>query len=172
MKAVDLSPCLSGHPYSTHPEIGYLLEIDVIGATGSSQVVQLPMLQDMTNEPYLFTTKDPGKVKLVFNIFRVTNYSGRGSPLIGSGIALLHSLKEVLTSKHESLIRDYTIPILEKATLKPIGSLTFSFMIVTPFSHLAVPPIATCGFWKKQGPTQVVGHRGSSQYTFFSIKVC
>ena len=172
VKAVDLSCYLSDHPYSTHPEIGYSLEIGAIGAAGSSQVVQVPLLKDMINEPYLFTTKDPNKVKLVFNIFRIANYSDSGSLLIGSGIALLHNLKEVLASKHESLIRDYTIPILAKATLKLIGCLTFSFMIVTPFPQQSVAPTATCGFWKKEGSTQVVGHRGSSRYTIFSMKVC
>lgn len=170
LKAVELSTCLPGHPYAAHPETGYSLEIGVIGATGSKQVIQLPMLEDMTNAPWVFRANDLGNVKIVFDVFRITNYSGRDNAFVGSGVALLHSLKEALRLKHESLKRDYTVPILEKATLKLIGSVTFSVLVATPFPHPTVNPIATRGFWKNEGPIQVVGHRGDFPRKLSNVK--
>ncbi|KAI9843807.1 MAG: Glycerophosphocholine phosphodiesterase [Sclerophora amabilis] len=160
LKGVDLSPGLSDRRYAAHPETGYSLEVVAVGATGSRKVVELPMLEDMANKPWLFTAKDPAKVKLVFNIFRISDYRGE-STFCGSGIALVHTLKEGLSSKQESLRRDYTIPILEKATLRLLGSVTFSLVMVTPLAHPPTTPREIRGFWTQGGPTQIVGHRGS-----------
>ncbi len=66
--------------------------------------------------------------------------------------------------------RDYTAPILEKATLKLIGSVTFSVLVATPFPHPTVNPIATRGFWKNEGPIQVVGHRGDFPRKLSNVK--
>ncbi|MCJ1381262.1 Glycerophosphocholine phosphodiesterase [Xylographa soralifera] len=44
--------------------------------------------------------------------------------------------------------------------------MTFGLMIITPFTQKKpVELLATRGFWKDKGPTQVVGHRGSGANT-------
>jgi len=174
--AVDLSPYLSRNGHPMHPESGFSVQVSAIGASGTNNAVQLPILEDMTNRPWLFSTKDPSGVKLVFNISReITDADGRDriAP-VGSGIALLESLKHGLGSNRESLIRDYSIPILEKDTLKFIGTVTFSFVIVTPFSHPEITPPAADALWSEHGPTKVVGHRGSSFCSIcpLSILIC
>lgn len=157
VKAVDLSPYISLE--SSTPETGYSITISAIGATGPSYVTQLPILEDMTHMPRLFSTPNPSEVKLVFYISRATPYTEKGV-LIGSGVALLENLKQGLGSKRESLMRDYTIPILEKDSLKFIGTVTFSFVIITPSPQPQLPAIATEKLWNKEGPTKIVGHRG------------
>jgi glycerophosphodiester phosphodiesterase len=155
--AVDLSQYLSPNDYTIHPETGFSVEISAIGASGTSLVMQLPILEDMTNNPWFFSTKDPSKVKLVFNILRGITDADRGDQmtLVGSGIALLESIKQGLGSKRESLIRDYSTPILEKDTLKFIGTVSFSCVIVTPFSHPEITPPATDDLWNEDRPTKV-----------------
>lgn len=91
------------------------------------------------------------------------NYRVYRTELVGSGVAILSTLKDRLASKHESLVRDHTIPILATNTLDIIGCITFSFLIVSPFTHPAPPSIATHGFWNDHG--WIVGHRGSGANT-------
>ena len=164
VKAVNLSHDLLDYDHAIYPTTGYSLEIGAIGATGASQAIRLPILEDMTNEPWVFTTKAPENVKLVFNIFRVSNRNARGNILVGSGIALLSNLKQGLATKRESLTRDYTIPILKKEALNFIGTVTFNFVTVTPFRSQNIAQTTRTGFWKKKDRTQIVGHRGILDY--------
>lgn len=174
LKAVELEDSL--HPqstsFATHIEVvGYLLEISAIGANGTNQiVVHLPKLDDMINEPWFFTARDPNKVKLLFRLFRIESYCSGTKAIVGSGIALLGSLQQGLGLKRQSLTRDYTIPILDKSTGDFVGSVTFSFLTVTSLPYAIIPSTVKHGFWKTEGFTQVVGHRGiSTQNTLMTL---
>ncbi|KAI9772905.1 MAG: Glycerophosphocholine phosphodiesterase [Geoglossum simile] len=160
VSAVDLSPYLSVQPYNPYPETGFSVKICAIGASGSSDMIQLPVLDDTANDPWLFLAKDVSEVKLVFNIFNANTDPQEHCVVIGSAVALLESLKQGLGLTRESFIRDYTIPILEKHTLEFIGTVTFDFVVVKPFPHPVVAPIAVHEIWKS---AQVVGHRGLGQ---------
>lgn len=169
LEAVDLSYSVPSHAPFIPSDLGYSLQISAIGANGSSPIVHLPMLEDMTNEPWLYTSQDPRNVKLVFKLFRTSDYESVENFLVGSGVALLQNLKQGLATKRESLIRDYTIPILDRISLQFMGTVTFSFLIVTPFKRPNAAPSTTQGFWKKNiydGTTQVIGHRGNSSRAF------
>jgi glycerophosphodiester phosphodiesterase len=160
VKAVDLSPYISLDSSTSHPETGYSITISAIGAMGPSHVVQLPILENMTNIPRLFSAPNLSEAKIVFHVFRATSETDK-DVLVGSGIALLENLKQGLGSKRESLMRDYTIPILEKDTLKFMGTVTFNFVIITPLPQPDLPSIATEKLWNQEGPTKIVGHRGN-----------
>lgn len=127
----------------------------------SAYSVELPILGNMANKPLRFTTKDPDDVNLVFELFRSSFASDKGIQVIGTGIALLKSLRQGLGPRRESLVRDYVIPILENGSMTYIGAVTFSILVVTPFEPPNPTPRASPGFWKRDGSTQVVGHRGS-----------
>ncbi|KAI9780710.1 MAG: Glycerophosphocholine phosphodiesterase [Peltula sp. TS41687] len=158
--AVDLSPYLQRNIHTRQPETGFSVQVGIIGGTGSCSKIPLPVLEDMTNKPLHFSTKDLSQVKLVFNIFRATL---DGTELIGGGIAPLETLKQGLGSKRESLIRYYTIPILEIKSLDFLGTVTFNFVVVTSFSHpsTALTPIQELpkhtGCTKRKGLGQNVG---------------
>ncbi len=122
--------------------------------------IELPMPGNMINKPLQCLTEDPENVHLVFEIFRRSPTSDKSIEVIGTAVALLKSLQQGLALKRESLVRDYTVPILENGPMTYIGSVTFSILVVTPFQPPCPPPRPSLGFWKDDF-TQTVGHRGS-----------
>ena len=169
VKTVDLSPIAFQQAYASRTGLGYRLQITAIGAHGPSHLFDLPVLSDLTNEPMLFTTSDPTKVKLEFKLHQMVDYEGENlgdSELAGHGVALLNNLHDALGSRHESLYRDCTIPLVDIKTLAHTGNVAFSFIVVTPFWPRPQRSLTIKqGFWKQDGRTQVVGHRGSGANT-------
>ena len=168
-RPIELKPLSDKHPYLSHPELGYTIEISAIGADGPGGRFALPVLRDLTNEPLEFSSDAPDDAKLIFNLFR---RKSPGDPLtdidnalVGRGIAILRNLKESFGAKHESLYRDYTIPLLNAGSLDYIGNVTFSFLVATPFPHVGSRELKRQGFWLPDGTTQVIGHRGSGSNT-------
>ena len=125
-----------------------------------SYSIQLPILENMVNEPVSFSAENPEKVILIFELFRSTSTSDK-SVQIGTGIALLGALRQGLAPQRESLIRHYEVPILQNGSMTGIGAVTFSVLIITPFQLEKPLPKTSPGFWKEGGPYPVVGHRGS-----------
>lgn len=133
--------------------------------SGSKHIILLPVLEDLTNHPMCFDVGNPDEAEVAFQLVRLRNYSEDAGELVGSGVAMINTLKERLASKHESLVRDHTIPILAKDMLAIIGRITFSFLIIGPFAHSAAPRVATHGFWNNDERTEIVGHLGSGANT-------
>lgn len=165
--AVDLSCCSSKFSLSLEADTRFSIEVSIHGGSGSSGLVQLPILDDIVNDPFIFCTKNLSKAQLVFSIFCATPVEGKKGILIGSGTALLESDKsQLFGAQRESLIRELSVPILEKETLKFMGTVTFTFVIAKPFIHLDTPSIVYP--FKDEGQIQLVGHRG----TFFTYPPC
>jgi glycerophosphodiester phosphodiesterase len=160
--AVYLTPQLFHDPSALYPESWFSLGISAVDAAGPNPIIQLPVLEDTSNIPWIFTTKDASKAKLVFNLYRANSEAPNGRQLIGSGIALLGSLGQGLGKTRSSLNIDYTIPILSKESLDYIGAVTFTFIVSTPLVLQDTLPIVTEELWHENGPTKVVGHRGLS----------
>jgi glycerophosphodiester phosphodiesterase len=87
--AVDMDPYLTRFPYNPYPEIGFSVRISAVGATGSTGLIQLPILNDATNYPYVFTTTDLDRVQLVFSVFK-SNFDIQDGEHIGGAA---HSLQ-------------------------------------------------------------------------------
>ncbi|KAL8673148.1 MAG: hypothetical protein Q9168_002412 [Polycauliona sp. 1 TL-2023] len=143
---------------------GYTIEVHAIAAAASDDAkgrLQLPVIEEMINDPWHFTTGTPEQVKLIFTI-SATDSQGNGPIPIASAVALLQSLRHGLARNREGLTRYHTIPISSKDTLSFLGTVTFGLLLVTPPPlRKHVPQMAKQGFWKEGGPTQVIGHRGS-----------
>lgn len=133
--AIDLSPYVWPDLYDPQREADFYVEVRAIDGDQARYVVQLPILEDQTNKPWRFLTNNARDFKLAFNIYHSKTSAHKGDPLIGSAIALLDNLKQGLGLARESLIRNFTIPILRKDTLDFIGTVTFYFLIMTPFPH-------------------------------------
>ena len=163
MEAVDLSSQSQyAVPWAKFCGLVEIVAADTSTSSETSRRVQLPLLDDMTAHPWKFTVQDPNSVDLRFNIYGTTSIDLMQSSLTGSGVALLRNLRHGLAAHRESLARYYSIPILEKLTLRYIGTVTFGLVIITPFTQeKPAEQSARCGFWKDEGPIQVVGHRGS-----------
>ena len=164
-QVADISPLLVRQDGLPCDNAGYALSIDGIYANGPKPFIRLPIFEDTINQPWWFSTDDADRAGFVFNLVRLDDLDREDGTLIASGIALLKDLKRGFAFQHESLDRDYTIPLLQKETRALAGTVTFAFLIITPLPCPNAPPEATCGFWKTGLPTQVVGHRGTSAGT-------
>ena len=154
--AVDLSGLISnGSP----PESNLYIKIRTVDGSQASDMTSLPLLEDRSNEPWLFWTKELRTLKLVFDVFCKINRSCKRYQILGSGIAILSDLTSSLGSKRESHVRDYTIPLLQTASLKFIGTITFSVLVVAPSPYRGSSSIAEHRQWMDEIPV-IIGHRG------------
>ena len=160
---VDMSSYVHPDPYGPQCEAEFSVEIRAVNgdSDGAKYVVQLPIMEDMANAPWRFLTSSAQDFKLAFEVHHSVVSAHSGDTFIGSAIALLHSLKQGLGAARESLIRDFTIPILHKDTLDFIGTIAFYFLIVAPFPHPDPTRVSQQKqvFPSRSGPP-VIGHRG------------
>lgn len=161
--AVCLSPHLIENPSIIHPESFFSLGVSMVGTTKPSYTIPLPLLEDATNKPWTFTTIEPMDAKLVFDIFGNGPAITEGRELVGRGVALLDSYKRSQATRRESLSRDFRVPILSTVGSEYIGTVIFSFIISTPLVLPDTPLINTEALWSENGPSKLVGHRGSGQ---------
>lgn len=160
LRPVQLTKRSFDHNINDSHSTRFAVVVKAEGAKSTAgNCIALPMLRNMINKPLQFFTEDPDNVNLIFEIFLHSASSDTGVQVIGTAVALLKSLQRVLSPNRESLIRDYTVPILENGPMTYIGSVTFSILIVTPFQSPYPPPRPSPGFWKDDS-TQIVGHRG------------
>jgi glycerophosphodiester phosphodiesterase len=157
--AVNLNCYSSDYVHGLPTDTRFSIEVSAPGGGGSSHLVQLPVLDDMTNEPFIFSIKDTSEAKLMFRVFRATSTQGKKGILVGSGTALLENHQHCFGEKRESLIRERAVSILERDTLNFMGTVTFTFIIAKPFVHLKTPPLIKFPM-ENANAVQLVGHRG------------
>ena len=159
VEAIALDCYSSKKAPGLHTDTRFSIEVSAAGENGFSQLVQLPILKDTINEPYVFPIKDFSKAQLTFNIFCASAGRGKKGILLGSGIALLESQKHCYGADRESLVREHTVPILKRATLEFMGTITFTSVIAKPCTKLDASLIAPSCL-KEADSVQLVGHRG------------
>ncbi|OOO07236.1 glycerophosphoryl diester phosphodiesterase [Aspergillus oryzae] len=141
---------------------GFLMEISISERGSIRELVELPSLTDMTHEPFVFPVTDPDRAWLSFKFLQASSTLAKEYNLLGGGTALIGSPGDHFGENRESLIRERTVPILEKDTLDVLGKVTFTFVISKPISYRAIPlarPLVV-----EEG-VQLVGHRGLGQNT-------
>ncbi|KAF3155810.1 Glycerophosphocholine phosphodiesterase [Orbilia oligospora] len=143
-----------------YPESIYAVEVGLLDSTRISYSLALPLLEDLKNKPWYFVSQEAHDLKLEFKVFRATKTALEKGELVGSSIGILKSTEPKLGSGIESIIRDMTIPIQERGTLRYIGTITFTYMILTPSPHAKTNTTPTRNAWKDVGSVKVVGHRG------------
>ncbi|KAK0508799.1 hypothetical protein JMJ35_009075 [Cladonia borealis] len=145
---------------SNDAELGVMIESGGIKSI-SGYSIKLPILDDMINKPLHFTTtEDLENLRLVFQVFFTSSVHDSAMQIIGTGVILLRNLHVGFAHNRGSLMRDFTVPILENGSMTYIGTVTTSILLVTPFlPHCPNLPRPSPGFWEP-GSTQVVGHRG------------
>ncbi|KAI9696500.1 MAG: Glycerophosphocholine phosphodiesterase [Bogoriella megaspora] len=149
----------------SNPEIAYILRIEAVGMNGHHKYFQLPILSDLANDPIVFETSDVSKAKVLFSLLRVENMVTKQGTAVGAGAAVLQSLTQGLAQDFESLVRDYSVPVLATDMSEVLATVTFNYLLSTPVQRRPVSDVAKKGFWKDEGKTQVVGHRGSGSNT-------
>ncbi|KAF6828665.1 glycerophosphoryl diester phosphodiesterase [Colletotrichum musicola] len=118
--------------------------------------VPLPVPSDESDGPMCFTTNYSEETKVVFKLFNVAEEEPDGV-----AVALLSQLKQGLGPKRESLVRDFTIPIVSPKH-GHIGTIMFTFVVASPMSSTLSPPSKP----QRLNPaarTLLVGHRGEGR---------
>ena len=158
VEAVNLDQIPLTDAHSTQLDTALSVVVSASGANGEPSIIDLPVQDNISTDPIVFTAIDATKVKLRFDI--VPTYAGSKDQIVGRGVALLSKIKPSLGSKRISLQGDVSVPIMAANTLEVIGSVNFNFLIITPFTHPNMTIAGDLTYWKKMTSTMVIGHRG------------
>lgn len=156
-EAVKLDRIPLNEAHTTELDTALSVVVSATGAHGEPSVIDLPVHENISTEPIVFTTTDAAQVKVLFDI--VPTYSGNEKNKIGRGVALLSSVRPNIGAKRMNLQGDVCVPIMA-ANLEVIGTVNFNFLVITPFSHPNMEVTSRQTYWKKMTSTMVIGHRG------------
>jgi len=165
-EAVKLDRVPLAEAHTNQLDTALSVVISAQGAQGEPVIVDLPTHDNISTEPIVFSTADPSKVKLFFDL--VPTYSGNKKNKIGRAVALLSAVRPTLGSKRMNLQGDVCVPI-QGANFEVIGVVNFNFLVITPFSHPNMEVTSQQTYWKKLSSTMVFGHRGMGK-NFLSNK--
>lgn len=157
LEPVILENIAMSDAHATQLDTALSLVVSAQGAKGADSVIDLPIQESISTSPFTFTTKDPTKVKILFDL--IPTYSGSTKKVIGRAVALLSSIKPKLGSNRMTLQGDLSVPIVAADTLDIIGNVNFNFLIITPFQHPNMGISEDQTYWKSTS-TMVIGHRG------------
>jgi glycerophosphodiester phosphodiesterase len=159
VKAVYLDRIPLANAHSTQLDTALSLVVSASGAKGEPEIIDLPVQDNVSTEPIVFHAMDATKVKLLFDL--IPTYAGSKDQVVGRGVALLSSIKPSVGSNRITLQGDSTVPIIAANTLEVIGSVTFNFLIITPFKHPNMSITENQTYWKSMtSSTMLIGHRG------------
>jgi glycerophosphodiester phosphodiesterase len=158
LETVSLDRIPMENAHATQLDTSLSMVITASGAHGEPEVIDLPVHDNISTEPIVFHTTDPSKVRLLFDL--VPTYAGSKEKVVGRGVALLSSIKPTVGSHRINLKGDSTVPIVAANTLEVIGSVTFNFLVITPFAHPNMSITGNQTYWRSMSSTMVIGHRG------------
>ncbi|KAJ5433155.1 uncharacterized protein N7458_012311 [Penicillium daleae] len=158
LETVNLDRIPMENAHATQLDTALSMVVTASGAYGEPEVIDLPVQDNISTEPIVFHTTDVSKVRLLFDL--VPTYSGSKDRIVGRGVALLSRIKQEVGSQRINLKGDSTIPIVAANTLEVIGSVTFNFLIITPFKHPNMSITGNQTYWRSMSSTMVIGHRG------------
>jgi glycerophosphodiester phosphodiesterase len=158
LETVNLDRIPMENAHATQLDTALSLVVTASGAHGEPEVIDLPVQDNISTEPIVFHTTDASKVRLLFDL--VPTYAGSKEKIVGRGVALLSSIKPTIGSQRINLKGDSTVPIVAANTLDVIGSVTFNFLVITPFKHPNMSITGNQTYWRSMSSTMVIGHRG------------
>ncbi len=158
VSAVNLDRIPLANAHSTQLDTALSIVVSAAGAKGEPAIIDLPVQDNIATEPMVFLAPDATKIRLLFDL--VPTYAGSKERVVGRGVALLSSIKPSVGSKRITLQGDTTVPIIAANTLEVIGTVTFNFLVITPFKHPRMSVTEQQTYWKSMASTMVIGHRG------------
>lgn len=84
----------------------------------------------------------------------------RSPKVLGRAVALLNKTGASVGVNRRSLNDSVTLPIIASETLDVLGTVSFEYMMVSPFKHPKMSLGRTETYWKSLVSTRVIGHRG------------
>jgi hypothetical protein len=145
--AVQLKDCSS--EYRGPNESRLQLEIS---AAGKTREIRLPILDERTNVPLVFSFSQGTDLCLAFKVC-----DGR---TICGGVAILDSNKLLFGPQRQSLVKEHTVSLLNRDNFNIAGSVVFTYVIVRPFPDLQSTKYRFSGQNASHKGVALVGHRG------------
>ncbi|KAL4784946.1 Glycerophosphoryl diester phosphodiesterase family-domain-containing protein [Aspergillus varians] len=158
VEAVNLDRIPMENAHATQLDTALSIVVSANGAQGEPEIIDLPVQDNISTEPIVFHSADPSKVRLLFDL--VPTYAGSKDQIVGRGVALLSSVKPTVGSHRINLQGDSCVPIVAANTLEVIGSITFNFLVITPFQHPNMSINREQTYWRSMTSTMIIGHRG------------
>jgi glycerophosphodiester phosphodiesterase len=158
---VNLSFCSSAYTPGNYEAASFVLEVSAPGVSERRRV-PLPILEDQINDPFVFVVPSAVGLRLRFDVIRLTGSPGK-EMLAASGTALLAGDHRQFGTDRQSLVREQTVSILETDTMRMAGVVTFTPLVVRPFSHLQSPRLPDGLVGNSSATPLLVGHRGAGQ---------
>lgn len=150
------------------PDSSLTIRISAIGCdTPTEYSVKVPIVEDLSNDPFYWSATDVSDVKLLFRVYCSIlggNDKAQSQAPIGSAIVSLKDVRQGLGPSLESLERDCTVA-LSSSSADFIGSLTFTFVIARPFVHQGPAPTPSKPVLRRENSTLVAAHRGLGMNT-------
>lgn len=131
-----------------------------VGSAEPAATLDLLSISEIANQPLILEMDAFDTVAIRFKLHWRVNEEEPLSDVIGTGIAVLNQSKTGLADRHESLVRDHEVPIINTKSSELVGMLTFNALVVRPYEKPPPPVGGTQGFWKAGSGTPVIGHRG------------
>ncbi|RFU80833.1 ankyrin repeat-containing [Trichoderma arundinaceum] len=151
---------LSQYDFAKDPSAGaaasLVLEISAPGTEAKAKLVQLPVLEDQINQPFVFEAKKNAPLQISVRLYR--RESVDSMILLSGGTTMLDHGKVFFGENRESMIREVTIFMMDKETMDLTGNVLLSYVVVKPFAGLQ--HLGTANYKRRLGdPTRLVGHR-------------
>ncbi|KAM5367642.1 hypothetical protein ACJZ2D_009923 [Fusarium nematophilum] len=154
---VDLAPYKKRISPIQIPYTSLDLSISLAGDSGQKEhTVSLPVMSENSDWPWCITTSDPDNAAIIFKIVRLPEET-----LIGTGVALVGSLAASLGRKRDTLIRDYSVPLVSDK-FGHVGTIVFTVVVARPYNGTHPPPKDVQSLALAPSST-LGGHRGNGQ---------
>ncbi|KAL9471828.1 hypothetical protein ACSS6W_009769 [Trichoderma asperelloides] len=160
--AFELSHYISERISGPKSTSSLVLEISAPGTEADAKLVQLPVLEDQINQPFIFQAKNEASLQISVRLFRRESIDSM--VLLSRGNTTLDHGKVFFGKKRESMVREVTVFMMDKETMDLTGTVLLSYVVATPFAGLQQPD--TTNYQRRLGdPVRIVGHRGLGQNT-------
>ena len=136
-----------------------------ISVSESSAIFErkVPLLRDPVDDTMVFVVDNPSKASVRFELRSRPSEDHESSHVVGAGMASLNIHTPFLSVQYEPLMREQTVSIFCRDTLGPLGTISFSYLLVEPYRRLqkSPPSLRNPG---DDGSVVLVGHRGIAPY--------
>ncbi|KAI1120206.1 Glycerophosphoryl diester phosphodiesterase family-domain-containing protein [Nemania abortiva] len=149
------------HHNQSVPEL-HRLELSVNQSNKQFLTIDLPILEDQSSEPFIFTLDAEAEPQILVTLFK-GDLIDEPRSVQAAGAALLHSTRSLCGHQHESLVREHTIILLSPDSQEVIGSVLLTCLIARPFDHLQTQIPMPSLTSNESGQIMLVGHRGFGQ---------
>lgn len=143
---------------------GLRFEITVRYVPTCHRLVDLPILNDMSVEPFVAPIPASGKAEVVFKILQTSRDDEPRGRVLCCGATFL-GVDEFMYPgvQRENLVRECTVNLLDLELGGIVGTVTLTYVVARPFV-CPIAPVVKPRFQNATG-VQFVGHRG----TYFSL---